>query len=53
MAHVGLLTLDSTLPDAQQVGLHPDMTGLKSLYDEGKAAIVQGVAYENINGVAF
>jgi len=26
-------------------GLHPRMTGLKELYDEGKLAIVQGVGY--------
>jgi uncharacterized protein (DUF1501 family) len=41
------ITLDSTLPDALQVGLHPDMAGLKSLYDQGKMAVVQGVSYEN------
>lgn len=28
-------------------GLHPRMTGLKELYDEGKLAIVQGVGYPN------
>ncbi|MBC7920421.1 MAG: DUF1501 domain-containing protein [Ferruginibacter sp.] len=41
------LTLDGTLPAGSQVGLHPDMTGLKALYDQGKVAIVQGVSYEN------
>ena len=29
------------------VGLHPSLTGLKSLYDEGKLAVVQGVGYPN------
>src|SRR5262249_689577 len=29
------------------LGLHPRMTGLKELYDEGKLAIVQGVGYPN------
>ena len=29
------------------VGLHPSLTGLKELYDEGKLAIVQGVGYPN------
>jgi len=28
-----------------QFGLHPRLTGLKELYDEGKLAIVQGVGY--------
>jgi uncharacterized protein (DUF1501 family) len=30
-----------------QVGLHPSLSGLKELYDEGKLAIVQGVGYPN------
>lgn len=28
-----------------QLGLHPRMTGMKELYDEGQLAIVQGVGY--------
>lgn len=44
-----LQTLDSTLPSNQELGLHPDMTGLKSMYDEGKVSVVQSVAYENMN----
>lgn len=31
----------------EQVGLHPNLTGLRELYDEGKLAIVQGVGYPN------
>jgi len=30
-------------------GLHPAMTGMKSLYDDGKLTIVQGVTYPNPN----
>src|SRR6185436_7983688 len=30
-----------------QFGLHPSLTGLRELYDEGKLAIVQGVGYPN------
>lgn len=30
-----------------QVGLHPSLSGLKELHDEGKLAIVQGVGYPN------
>jgi len=30
-------------------GLHPAMTGMKNLYDEGKLMIVQGVSYPNPN----
>lgn len=29
------------------VGLHPNLTGLRDLYDEGKLAIVQGIGYPN------
>ncbi|MFQ3576082.1 MAG: DUF1501 domain-containing protein [Cytophagales bacterium] len=48
-----MILLDSTLPVNRQVGLHPDMTGMKNLYDQGKLAIVQGVSYENHNGSHF
>ncbi|MEX1118138.1 MAG: DUF1501 domain-containing protein [Terrimicrobiaceae bacterium] len=34
-------------------GLHPGLAGLKSLYDEGLAAIVQGVGYPNPNRSHF
>lgn len=36
-----VLKLDS------DVGLHPSLSGLRELYDEGKLAIVQGVGYPN------
>ena len=29
------------------LGLHPQMTGFKELYDEGRLAIVQGIGYPN------
>lgn len=32
-----------------QTGLHPAMTGLKSLYDDGKVSVIQGVSYANPN----
>ena len=47
------ITLDPNLPDNQQVGLHPDMTGTKAMYDSGNLAIVQNVSYENMNGSHF
>lgn len=47
------ITLDSTLPDNKQVGLHPDMVGSKAMYDEGNLAIIQNVSYENMNGSHF
>ena len=40
-----LITLDATLPDNRQLGLHPELTGLKNLYDEGLLHIVQRVGY--------
>ncbi len=48
-----LIPLDSTVPSEEQVGLHPDMNDLKHLYDAGKAAVFQGVSYQNNNGSHF
>lgn len=48
-----LIPLDSTVASEEQVGLHPDMNDLKHLYDTGKAAIFQGVSYQNNNGSHF
>lgn len=48
-----MIKLDSTLPPDAQVGLHPDMIGMKDLYDRGRMAIVQGVSYKNNNGSHF
>ena len=39
------INLDTTLADQDQVGLHPAMTGIKSLYDNGMANIIQGAGY--------
>ncbi len=47
------IPLDSTLPFKDQVGLHPDMIGIKELYDQGKTKIIQGVSYERNNGSHF
>jgi len=44
-----LITLDTRLPDAQQIGIHPDMLAFKQMYDEGSATVIQNVGYENIN----
>lgn len=35
------------------VGLHPNLEGIKSLYDDGLAAIVQGAGYPNPNRSHF
>jgi uncharacterized protein (DUF1501 family) len=48
-----MINLDSTLKSDVQVGLHPDMVGMKDLYDRGRACIVQGVSYKNNNGSHF
>ena len=47
------IPLDSTLAFQDQVGLHPDMIGMKELYDQGKVSVLQGVSYENNNGSHF
>jgi uncharacterized protein (DUF1501 family) len=48
-----MIPLDSTLPADVQVGLHPDMIGMKDLYDRGRMCVVQGVSYKNNNGSHF
>ncbi|MEP5611288.1 MAG: DUF1501 domain-containing protein [Cyclobacteriaceae bacterium] len=48
-----LIPLDSTIAAEDQVGVHPDMHDFKHLYDVGKAAVFQGVSYENNNGSHF
>ena len=47
------ITLDTTLSDNLQIGLHPDMASFKELYDKGMASVIQNVGYENINGSHF
>ncbi len=37
----------SVLPIDNTVGFHPNLKGLKTLYDAGKVAIVQGAGYAN------
>jgi uncharacterized protein (DUF1501 family) len=48
-----LIMLDATLPNGDQVGLHPNMTGVKALYDRGYASIVQAVGYSSMNQSHF
>jgi len=47
------IQLDPNLPDAKQVGLHPDMIASKEMYDNGEMAVIQNVAYANMNGSHF
>ncbi len=47
------ITLDSSLPDDQQVGLHPSLTPFKDLYDAGELRIIQAVGYPNQNKSHF
>jgi len=41
----GIINLDSTLSLTNQVGIHPSLTGFKSLYEKGLMRIIQGVGY--------
>ncbi|ABG60600.1 DUF1501 domain-containing protein [Cytophaga hutchinsonii] len=47
------IRLDSTLANTDQIGLHPDMVGVKSMYDQGLVRMIQGVSYENHNQSHF
>ncbi|MBT1705203.1 DUF1501 domain-containing protein [Chryseosolibacter indicus] len=49
----GFVSLDGTLPLEKQVGFHPDMLGMKSLYDHANLAVIQGVSYKKNNGSHF
>lgn len=40
-----IINLDTTLSLANQVGLHPSLTGFKNLYDKGLMRVIQGVGY--------
>ncbi len=47
------ITLDSGLPENQQVGLNPALTDFKSLYDQGWMKIIQSVGYPSHNRSHF
>ena len=47
------IDLDNTLSNNQKIGLHPIMTGFKTLYDQGKVNIIQGVGYPDHNRSHF
>lgn len=47
------IDLDLTMPMADRVGLHPSMQAVKGLYDSGKVALVQSVAYVDQNKSHF
>lgn len=43
----------NVLPITGTLGLHPALTGLKTLFDQGKVAVVNGVGYPNFNRSHF
>ena len=43
------IPLDPSVTTDKLVGLHPSMTGFKSLYDSGKLTLLNGVGYPNPN----
>ena len=47
------INLDNTLSLDDSIGIHPSMTGFKSLYDSGLANLIQAVGYPNSNGSHF
>ncbi|OGI42089.1 MAG: hypothetical protein A2150_08060 [Candidatus Muproteobacteria bacterium RBG_16_64_11] len=44
---------EDVLPITGTLGFHPALTGLKTLYDQGKVAVVNGVGYPNFNRSHF
>lgn len=49
----GYITLDGSLPDNQQIGLHPAIKGFKPLYDQNLLRIIQSVGYPSQNKSHF
>ncbi len=47
------IPLDNTLKDDKKVGLHPNLIGIKDLYEKGWVNVVQGVGYEQPNQSHF
>jgi uncharacterized protein (DUF1501 family) len=47
------INLDTTLKQSKQVGLHPVMTKVKEMYDQGMVNVIQGVGYELPNQSHF
>ncbi len=47
------IAIKNPLKITDSLGLHPRLTGLRRLYDEGHLAIVQGVGYPNPNRSHF
>lgn len=43
----------SVLPIDNMVGFHPNLKGMKTLFDQGKVAVVQGAGYPNPNRSHF
>jgi uncharacterized protein (DUF1501 family) len=43
------INLDNTQTTNKLTGLHPNMTGFKSLYDSGKLSLINGVGYPSPN----
>jgi len=48
-----IIELDTTLALPDQVGLHPDLTDMKRMYDSGRMSVIQGVSYPKNNGSHF
>jgi uncharacterized protein (DUF1501 family) len=47
------ITLDGSLPNEQQIGLNPALTGFKSMYDQGWLRVLQSVGYPSQNKSHF
>lgn len=47
------INLDNSLPDNQQIGLNPALINFKTMYDEGRMRIIQGVGYPRQNKSHF
>lgn len=48
-----LIPEQEIIPVTNTIGFHPNMTGLKSLYDQGNLGIAQSVGYQNQNRSHF
>ncbi|MEM7372038.1 MAG: DUF1501 domain-containing protein [Bacteroidota bacterium] len=47
------INLDNTLAVEDQIGLHPSLAPLQSMYDDGLMNVLQGVGYQDMNRSHF
>jgi uncharacterized protein (DUF1501 family) len=48
-----IIQLDSSMPSHKNLGVHPDMTAAKAMYEQDRMAVIQSISYPYMNGSHF